>query len=343
MHKYSKHKIGKMEMNNIIATPHTIISNTKSFIDANHCLNKIIGPHELIDTADQQPLDFKFNGAQYNAMIMGELTYGKSIIFKTNKMNNMHYYCITRPKCGTPIFKKGQQTFYATQNNAAIVSPNEKFEIILEQDCIQSFISISKPLLENTLSNIISKPILEPIYFENIMFGDNDKVSAWWNLVENFISSEHPYHFNPLFHEIRTDLEQILIKSLLLAQPHNYSHEIYKKYSEQDPEYFKIALDYIHHNICDPIDIDDLEKITGISRKILANIFKKKLNITLQSYIRYYRLQCIYNDLSKSNKDTNITSIALKWGISHLGRFSGEYKKLFGESPSNTIGKSKKI
>lgn len=326
-----------MKMDHINYLPRIIISNTHSFKDANDCLNQIIGPHELIDTAIKQPLDFKFKGKQYNSIITGELVYGKDLIFKTNQHDNMHYYCITRPKSGTPIFKKDRHTFHATQNDAAIVSPNEKFEIFLEKDCIQSFTSISKALLENTLSNIISKPILEPIYFENTMFGDNDKVSSWWNLVETIMSSEHQNHFNPLFHEILSDLEHIIIKSLLLAQPHNYSHEIYKKYSDQDPEYFKIALDYIHHNICDPIDIDDLESITGISRKILARIFKKKLNTTLQSYIRYYRLQCIYNELLKSNKDANITNIALKWGISHLGRFSVEYKKLFGESPSNTI------
>jgi AraC-like DNA-binding protein len=35
--------------------------------------------------------------------------------------------------------------------------------------------------------------------------------------------------------------------------------------------------------------------------------------------------------------ERNISSIAMGWGFTHLGRFSSDYKKLFGETPSETL------
>ncbi|WP_262475890.1 helix-turn-helix domain-containing protein [Acinetobacter radioresistens] len=37
--------------------------------------------------------------------------------------------------------------------------------------------------------------------------------------------------------------------------------------------------------------------------------------------------------------DPNITEIAYKWGATHLGCFSIEYKEVFGEKPSETLKK----
>ena len=33
---------------------------------------------------------------------------------------------------------------------------------------------------------------------------------------------------------------------------------------------------------------------------------------------------------------SSVTDVAMKWGFSHLGRFSGYYRDTFGELPSQT-------
>jgi AraC-like DNA-binding protein len=318
----------------------SIRSTTQCLQIANQYLNQIIGPHELIDLSDIEPLNFSFQGEQMGGIIMGELIYGKDIIFKTQPASDMHFYCITRPKVGKPKFRQDIHTFEASYGNAAIVSPFDKFEIEIDRNCIQSFISISKPLLETILSDLIGRPLHEPIEFEHIMSGNNEKINAWWSLLEYFTSYSKPsFNFECLMNDIKNDFEKILVKSLLLSQPHNYSHVIQNLYNS-DPEYLKRALNYIHQNIHQNIRNEDLERISGVSKQKLAKAFHNRLQVSSNSYIRYYRLKCIYQELSLARDKKNITSIAMKWGVNHLGRFSLEYKQQFGESPSDTIRKS---
>lgn len=319
---------------------HSIHASTHSIDTANQCLNQIIGPHELVDLSHEEPLNFSFKGEQMGGIIIGDLIYGKDVVFKTQHQQDMHFYCISRPKIGKPVFRQEHGIFEASPGNAAIVSPFDKFEIEIERDCVQSFISISKPLLENTLSDLIQRPLDAPIEFDHIMSVQNERVNAWWNLLEYFGSyGRRDMNFECLMNEIKHDFEKILVKSLLLSQPHNYSQLLADNH-HNNPEFLQRALQYIHNNIQYNISSEDLERISGVSKQKLSKAFRDRMKVSFNSYIRHYRLKCIYQELSLAQDKKNITSIAMKWGVNHLGRFSIEYKQQFGESPSDTIRKS---
>lgn len=323
-----------------VSTYQLIQAHTQSRSTAEQCLDEIIGPHELIDRHAEQAFNFSFQGGRIGGVIIGDLVYGKDVVFKTQHHLDMNFYCITRPKIGNPLFRQHHQSFRASSGNAAIVSPFDKFEIEIDRHCVQNFISISKPLLENTLENLIGRPIEAPIQFEHMMRGNQPKIKAWWNLID-FLNSyrQSNFNFDCLMPDIKQDFERILVKALLLSQPHNYSHFIFSE-KDNDPEYLKRALQFIQTNIHQNICQDDLEHIAGVSKQKLSKTFKERLQMSPLSYIRYYRLKCIYEELARSKDKKNITTIAMKWGVSHLGRFSIEYKQQFGESPSETIRRS---
>lgn len=315
-----------------------IQSHTQNIHDARHCLDLIIGPHDLVDSNKYEPLDFSFHGSQIGRMIIGDLTYGKDIIFKTHDQEDMNYFCITRPKNGRPLFKKDGAIFYACHDQASIVSPEDKFELIIDKNCIQTFISFSKTFVEKILSDLISQPVIQPLIFENVMDSHNPKIKAWWDLIDSIKNFTHNFTNASFFQEMRSDFEYIIVKSLLLSQPNNYSDLIYKNTLDY-PDFLNRLLEFIQKNIQQKIEISDLEYASGLSKKKLNTIFKKYLKCSPNAYIRHYRLKCIYNEISQSSYKINITEIAYKWGVTHLGRFSIEYKEAFGEKPSETLKK----
>jgi AraC-like DNA-binding protein len=57
------------------------------------------------------------------------------------------------------------------------------------------------------------------------------------------------------------------------------------------------------------------------------------------NYLRTARFQKVRDELRRSEPDDCVAKIAARWGFEHLSRVAAEYRKRFGESPSQTFGK----
>lgn len=54
-------------------------------------------------------------------------------------------------------------------------------------------------------------------------------------------------------------------------------------------------------------------------------------------HLRNVRLAQVREALIRADPDENVTAIAMSLGSTHLGRLSVEYRRRFGESPSQTL------
>jgi transcriptional regulator GlxA family with amidase domain len=79
----------------------------------------------------------------------------------------------------------------------------------------------------------------------------------------------------------------------------------------------------------------------GVSLRSLQAGFRGWRNATPNAYLRQVRLRLVREELLRSDKETNVTAVALQHGFMHLGRFSAQYRDAFGESPSATLRRSR--
>ena len=56
-------------------------------------------------------------------------------------------------------------------------------------------------------------------------------------------------------------------------------------------------------------------------------------------YLRNVRFQRAREALKRGQAETSVTEIAKSCGFNHMSRFSAEYRKRFGENPSETLGR----
>jgi AraC-like DNA-binding protein len=97
------------------------------------------------------------------------------------------------------------------------------------------------------------------------------------------------------------------------------------------------ARDYIAANLQQPINVDAVAQAAGSSRRTLTRAFAEVLGSSPQAYVLRLRLHRIRHDLASDDEAArSIASIANQWGVSELGRMSGRYRSIFGESPSET-------
>jgi AraC family ethanolamine operon transcriptional activator len=87
-----------------------------------------------------------------------------------------------------------------------------------------------------------------------------------------------------------------------------------------------------------PIGVSDLAAACNVSKRVLELGFRETLQTTPSRFIRLSRMNRVRKDLRTSDRASDsVTNIAIRRGVTELGRFAVEYKSLFGESPSATL------
>lgn len=99
------------------------------------------------------------------------------------------------------------------------------------------------------------------------------------------------------------------------------------------------SLMFINSNIDRPIRMADLCNHTKMSERNLRYIFRELVGLSPIKFVKNLKLNKVRKDLFNIPPHTEINVIANKWGFSHSGQFAADYKRLFGEYPSETMKK----
>ena len=76
----------------------------------------------------------------------------------------------------------------------------------------------------------------------------------------------------------------------------------------------------------------------GVSPRQLYRSFHAAVGMSPARYLKRYRMTQARLELQEADPaETTVTSVAASWGFWELGRFAGEYRRLFGECPSQTL------
>ena len=86
------------------------------------------------------------------------------------------------------------------------------------------------------------------------------------------------------------------------------------------------------------VSLPQLCAAVGKSERTLRYVFQENFGLAPMRYLRYCRLNGARADLAAAEPDaTTVTEIATHWGFFELGRFAGEFRRHFGESPSEVL------
>lgn len=91
-------------------------------------------------------------------------------------------------------------------------------------------------------------------------------------------------------------------------------------------------------HVGEPLHISVLCRTLEVSERTLRNAFHKVHGLPPCRRLRMSRLSQAKRALASADCQlTTVTEVATSFGFMELGRFSVEYRKVFGESPSQTL------
>ena len=129
------------------------------------------------------------------------------------------------------------------------------------------------------------------------------------------------------------DAAQRLLRALLaqvdLPQVHLSARDRYR--------ILQRANRYLDRRLGDRVSIADLCAATGTAERTLHHVFHGQYGLPPMAYLKHLRLNRAREEMLRSGGSDSVTEIALRCGFSHLGRFSADYRRLFGELPSHAL------
>lgn len=97
------------------------------------------------------------------------------------------------------------------------------------------------------------------------------------------------------------------------------------------------AQQYIGAHLDDAMTVGDVAAAAGVAHRTLYKHFHDTRGVSPMRYARDRRFAQVREALLHAGPQDSVTTIAVQWGFCHLGRFSVDYRKRYGEAPSETL------
>ncbi len=198
-------------------------------------------------------------------------------------------------------------------------------------DCEIVGIKLERNYLQREMSRILARPDLQ---LPNRVDLTTQAGQSWMTLLRSVVEqlkTDESLWRNPLVSE---QLSGALTTSFILA----VMPEDADPTGGARPRIIKRVLDRLHEDPASAWTTAEMAEVAGVSVRRLQEGFREYLGVCPRDYLLDLRLERIHEELAVGDAaELSVTDVALKWGITHTGRFAAAYKRKYGVAPSVTL------
>ncbi|MCU0837513.1 MAG: AraC family transcriptional regulator [Rhodospirillales bacterium] len=99
--------------------------------------------------------------------------------------------------------------------------------------------------------------------------------------------------------------------------------------------------DWLAANLKEPIGVEEMAAAAGVSVRSLQVGFRRYRGCSPTQRLMELRMQAAHQALAAPTPEHQVTAVATEFGFFNFGRFASRYRQRFGESPSQTLSRSR--
>ena len=313
-----------------------MVCRTQDLDEARQWGERLFCENRLWYQGRQTSVDTKIYYRNLGSMGLGRMSYGGSVIIDPGVFET--FFLVMMPIRGQEVISFGDHQVYSTTSCAAILNAHNPYRIHHHKDTEKLIMRIDRTLVERTCQQHLGRTLTKPVVFKPDMLLDTRQTQSWMRVIGWLYDhlSRDEGSLPPL---LVTQFEQAVVTTLLTCQPNNYSQELCADdVPSIAPAFVKKVERYIEEHAHEPITVADMAEHAGVSSRSLFFGFQRFRNTSPMRYLKEVRLRHVNRELQESTAGSaTVTEIALRWGFSHLGHFTSDYKRRFGETPSKTL------
>ena len=286
---------------------------------------------------ENSELDACFNGVYFPRTRLGYYHYGAEI--STQSAISDGDCWIFAPIRGSLEMVINKKSIACSPGRALVVSPSRAGLFRPQSGSARMHLCLSQAALDRQLVSLLGRPLREPLEFGpelSLAEGCGRSLGASLRAAIIDLEGEGSILSSSI---TMNSFEEYVFLALLLRQSHNYSELLHRTTKPIATRDVKRVIDYIQGNLHSSIGLSDLTKISGVAGRTLLKHFSQFVGISPMRYLRMARLDKARERLLGAEPEEGVTKIASAFGYDHMGRFAVEYRRRFGESPSQTLGK----
>jgi AraC-like DNA-binding protein len=242
------------------------------------------------------------------------------------------------PIYGEERIEQGQKSVLSNSRMGTVINAHTPILINHAPNTEKLIIRVDRSLIERHCQQLLGRTLRSNVEFESSLPLDTEAGARWLRMVSwVYDSLSVDDELSPL---LTAQMEAGLVNLLLTNHPHNYSSELCSDGPSLAPSFVKRVERYIEEHAHEPISIVDMAEHAGVSSRSLFTGFRRYRNTSPMLYLKEVRLRHVNEELQRLSPGSDtVTAVAFRWGFSHLGHFTTDYKRRFGESPSETLAR----
>jgi len=314
----------------LLGDPARCVFASTDLAETRAAVGRVFKPHRL-DVRGTR-LQARMHHAPLGAVSFNRLAYGAEVTIDPGPLGD--FLLVQMPLSGQADIRCGDQHIISTPDCASVLTPSDPLAMRWSADSDQLIVRIDRGALERVCAAHLGRRPERPLRFA---LGMAWRAGAWYELVRYLAAMLETAPETTRHPLTACQLEQLVIGTLLTWQPHDLSEALREHGKPLAPRHVKVVEEYMHANADAELTPALLAEVAGVSVRSLFAGFREHRGTGPMTYLRTVRLERVRRDLLNDASISSVSAAALRWGFAHLGRFSAEYRRVFGECPAQTL------
>ncbi|MFG1836804.1 AraC family transcriptional regulator [Micromonospora sp. NPDC049175] len=301
-------------------------------------VGRVFCPHRLTPQTGVHAVQLRMAAHRVGGVGVIDLDYGQAVRIQPPALES--FYLVQIPQAGSTEVRHAGDTVTSTPDVASVLSPYDPSDMRWSEGSPHRIFYADRRSVDREIARLLGHPVDDPVRLDIGMAMTTPRAQAWARGVA-FLADElaQPTDASLFDHpQVAARFEQGLIGQLLLAHRHSHSDLLAEPGHHANPgRLVRRACTLIADHHGEALTVGDVAEALRVSVRTLQDCFRRELRTTPTAYLRACRLDAAQRSLRAAEPGVSVTTVALRHGFVHLGRFATEYRTRFGESPSATL------
>ena len=314
--------------------------HTTSIDHAEELLSRLETPIRASPTSGPGAFEWRANRVVFGSLAITANAYGGCI--RASTPDTGASYSLMVPLRGRAVVTAaGEAMEVEAGRRGMLLSPSSSVQFDLDRGYSGIALTVSTPTVSAAFQTLAQREPRTPLVFSLAVDLQPESKRGFLRILD-FIVGEADRDPGILSSpHVVSHLAEAFVLSMVVEGAHDHRAPLEGPPRALEPAHLRRVEDYIEAHLREPITLAELVSVAGVSARTLQAGFQAHRGSTPMEFLRARRLDLARTRLLAPRRDDAVARIAADSGFDHMGRFSVSYRARYGESPRDTLVRSR--